>query len=98
MIGSSAANLTSTWSASFWSVVINRHADLDGPDEKTIQKVHRFSAKGMENPWRLQLGCRRTMQNGINRRQRMAHGSVKAGWAGVGILHLATPHNAPCQW
>ena len=98
MIGSSAANLTSTWSASLWSDIINRHADLDGPDEKTIQKVHRFSAKGMENPWRLQLGCRRTRQNGINRRQRMAHGSVKAGWAGVGILHLATPHNAPCQW
>jgi hypothetical protein len=64
----------------------------------SMQKLHRFAVMRIENRWRLQLGCRRTMQSGINRRQRMAHGSVKAGWAGLGILHFGPPVNPPCQW
>jgi hypothetical protein len=68
------------------------------PFAKTMQKLHSFAVMQMEKPWRLQLGRRRTRQSGIKRRQRMAHGSVKAGWAGLGVLHLATPHNAPWQW
>jgi hypothetical protein len=63
-----------------------------------MQKLHRFAVMWMENPWRLQLGCRRTRQSGINRRERMAHGSVKAGWVGLGILHFGLPVTLPCQW
>jgi len=45
------------------------------PHQKDMQKLHRFAVKRMENPWRLRLGCRGTIQSGINRRQRMAHNS-----------------------
>jgi len=63
-----------------------------------MQKLHSFTVMRMEKPWRLQLRCRRTRQSGINRRQRMAHVSVKAGWEGLGVLQLGPPVKPPRQW